>query len=224
MKKYNKRMQSDAAKAAPLIWALCVLSKRMKIALTFLFLVTSSFVTAADFVLTSSSIGDLQLKKNELISLDIIKAKFPGHRVTHGIGSGDSPDFHYIGVSSKSGELIFSIKSFLDDETNESSERYDLDLLEVNSSKIVDEFGIRVGDRIASVIEVRGKNLNLSANHHDNSIGKDLLFYQFEVSLTAQEIEANYGVNYKRPEEVTLEEAIEKNPIITSISWPRARW
>ena len=200
------------------------MSSLSKLPLVISTLVISWQSSADDFLLARNSIGSLQLEKGSFVSVELIKQKFPDHNITYRIQSGDSPDFHYVIVRNKDGSVLFTIKSFFDESIDENSKEFDIDILISSSRDVVDEYGVRVGDSISKVIRTRGRDLNLYANHFDNSVGKDEIYYQFDIPMTAEEIENNLGVNYKNPEKVTLEEVITKNPTITSISWPRPRW
>ncbi len=185
-------------------------------------ILSTSSLSAEEFVLSQTKIGRLILTPNSPISVKIIKKAFPEYSVTHEIRSGDSPDFHWIGISNKEKELLFYIVSYLEEPDNKNTNLYNIDLLTVTSPHIKDEHGIKVGDYLDKVIKSRGENLLLSANHFDNSIGNSNLFYQFTVKPS--EKLRSLGLDYFNPENVTLKQVIESNPIITSISWPNPRW
>lgn len=157
-----------------------------------------------------------------MISLKKVKEAFPQFIVKHEIASGDSPDFHYITVQDKHNELLFYLVSYFDEKVNKDTIKYDIDLLKIISSKIIDSYGIKVGDRVSKVINIRGSNLETGANHFDNAIGKDMIFYQ--VTVEPDEALKKKGLDYINPEEVTLDQIIKENPEVTSISWPYPSW
>ena len=178
---------------------------------------SSSMCLAENLIQTASSLGKLQLEKGRLISVQLLQDKFPSYKVAHQIVSGFTKKHHYIKVTSQSGEFMFSIGSFFDEEIDEKSLMYDIDQLVIYSSKISDQFGIKVGDNLAQVFSARGKNLELLApNLFRNAVGKDLIYYQFQMP-------SDNSSGYRDPESVTLQEVINANPSITSISWPWAR-
>ena len=187
-----------------------------------LFLCFSAPSLAVNLVLTKTSLGKLKLSQNSMISFKKIKEAFPQFIVEHEIASGDSPDFHYITVQNKHKELLFYLISYFDEKVNKDTIKYDIDLLKITSSKIVDSYGIRVGDRVSKVVKIRGSNLNIGANHFDNAIGKDKTFYQ--VTVEPSEALKKKGLDYINPEEVTLDQILKKNPEVTSISWPYPSW
>jgi hypothetical protein len=127
-----------------------------------------------------------------------------------------------ISVSKKNNELLFYIVSYLDEGVTKNTEMYDIDLLKITSSKISDQYGIRVGDHLDKVVKIRGSDLHLSANHFDNSLGSEMIYYQFTIKPSNDL--SRLGVDYMNPGDVTKEQAIKDNPKITSISWPHSSW
>jgi len=187
--------------------------------------ILSSNAFCADIVLTNNSIGNLPLKKGVLISVQLVQQKFPNHKVTHKIISGISDKHHHIKVSSSSDKFIFTIRSFFDNNINQDSNKFDVDQLVVYNPAVIDEFGVRVGDNINKAIRLRGSNLEfLAPNYFTNAIGKDYIYYQFQLPPLEKDLSQNGGNNTRDPKSVTYEEAIKNNPKIRSISWPAARW
>jgi hypothetical protein len=182
----------------------------------------SNISTAKDLVLNQTSLGSLKLSKNSLISFQKIKKAFPGYNVTHKIASGDSPDFHRIEIQNNEKEQLFYIVSYFDEKTDKDTPQYNIDLLVITSSKIMDQYGIRIGDDVKKVIIKRGLNLLVSANHFDNSIGNDLIYYSVEVPLSTEL--KDKGIDYMSPVGVTKEQIILANPFVTSITWPYPGW
>lgn len=177
---------------------------------------------SAELILYSDHIGNLKLSKNDQISLEKVKSAFPEYNVTHGIGQGDSPDFHYISVAKRSGEELFTLYSYFDDAVNSTTKDYDIDLLVTRSELISEEHGISVGDRVEKVFTKFGSELVLVANHHDNSIGKGKIFFQFLLSPNVKVEE--FEVGYLDPVTVKIEDVVNENPKIRAISWPSPSW
>jgi hypothetical protein len=86
-------------------------------AVAFLALPLSVYCEQSDIalVLTSESLGPLPLSRKTVVSESCLKKLFPKYRITHEIGSGDSPDFHFFRIIDKEGDLLFTIKSFIED-------------------------------------------------------------------------------------------------------------
>ncbi len=191
----------------------------MRIIFLMALFLSSSICVGNDLVLTGSGLGELELKKGALISIQLLQDKFPNYKIRHQIIPGISKKYHHIKVSSESGEFMFSIRSFFDEKTNENSLEYDIDQLVIYSSKIPDQFGIKVGDNISEVFSARGKSLEfLAPNLFRNAIGKNLIYYQFKMPPN----DSGTG-SFRDPKSVTMQEAVSSNPQITSISWPWAR-
>ena len=195
----------------------------MKIIVLALLVFCSSIVNAQELILTRNSIGPLSLKEGDLISVDLIKKIFPEYDVSHEIRSWEGPDFHSILVSKRNGDIVLSISSYINDknyEREKNAKEYTIDEIGLGTG-LKDEYGIKVGDKLEKVFRIRGKNLNLISNHFNNTVGKDKIYYVFEIKPTPAEIKAQHGVNYRNPESVTIEEAIKKNPEIQDIVWNR---
>jgi len=178
--------------------------------------------TAKDLILSQTKLGTLQLSHDSLITFHGIQKAFPDHIVTHQIASGDSPDFHRIEIQDSDKEQLFYIVSYFDEKTNKDTTKYDIDLLVITSAKIEDKYGIRIGDDVKKIIKKRGLNLSVSANHFDNSIGNDFIYYQVEVPLS-QDMK-DKGLDLMSPIGVTKEQIITANPVVTSMSWPYPTW
>jgi hypothetical protein len=171
--------------------------------------------TARPLVLTAESLGSLRLGPEKKVSVPILQRAFPGYGVTHGIGMGDSPDFHYFVVTTARGEKLFVIKSFIEGATPgraDDRQEVSIDLLQVISREVPDSFGLRVGDRVADVIRVRGDKLVFGAGHHDVYMGGDRIFYSFATGTQSS------------PEGFTLSDARRGYWHIVSISWPYGAW
>jgi len=128
---------------------------------------------ADQLVLTDKALGPLSLNRSPVVSVPYLKRIFPAHRVTHLIGSGDSPDFHYFEVIAADGERLFSIKSFIDEKnpgpTNADGLRpVRIDVLTTRSRRIVDGYGIRIGDRVADIVRNSSTTLRPRANGVQN--------------------------------------------------------
>jgi hypothetical protein len=202
--------------------ALCTQGGLVKYSIFILLICFSNISTAKDLILSKTSLGSLKLSQDSLISFQKIKKAFPEHNVTHEIASGDSPDFHRIEIQNDEKEKLFYIVSYFDEKTDKDTPQYNIDLLVITSSKIMDQYGIRIGDDVKKVIIKRGLNLLVSANHFDNSIGNDLIFYSVEVPLSTEL--KDKGMDYMSPVGVTKEQIILANPVVTSISWPYPSW
>lgn len=166
-------------------------------------------------VLSQTSLGPLALGKGTKISEENLKKLFPDFTVTYEIGQGDSPDFHYFEVLDKKGELLFSISSFIEDDSAESKKtaaEVPIHLLQVYSAQITDSYGVRVGGRVKDILAKRGKALNFGAGHHDVYLGSGEIYYNIETGRD------------RSPEDFTLKDAIKGNWKIRSISWPGAAW
>ena len=194
----------------------------MKYSIFIILFCFSNFSIAKDLILSQTNLGTLQLSQSSLISFQDIQKAFPDYIVTHEIASGDSPDFHRIEVQDNDKEQLFYIVSYFDEKTDKDTTKYDIDLLVITSNKIKDNYGIRIGDNVKTVIKHRGLNLLVSANHFDNSIGNDLIYYQVEVPLS-QELK-DKGLDYMSPVGITKEQIIAANPVIKTISWPYPSW
>jgi len=193
----------------------------VKYSIIFILFCISHISFAKDLILSQTNIGALNLSQGSLVSLSDVKSAFPNYIVTHFIGAGDSADFHRIEVKDNE-EPLFYIVSYFDEKTNKNTLRYDIDLLVVTSSKVIDRYGISVGDDVNKVIKQRGSNLVVSANHVDNSIGNAQIYYQVQIPLSEEM--KNKGLDYISPEGVTKEKIILENPLVTTISWPHPCW
>nr|WP_086938521.1 hypothetical protein [Thaumasiovibrio occultus] len=172
---------------------------------------------AQDLILTPTSLGELTLSSSTQVSQTGLTELFPDYQITHEIGQGDSPDFHLLKVSDGD-EMLFYILSYIEDDVTHQSESYDIDLLVVTSDNIADGYGVRVGDRAEKLFQSLPGNIDVYANHYDNALGHEGLFYQFYIEPND---EGNDGAN---PLDVDIETILEHNPEISELSWPTPRW
>jgi hypothetical protein len=167
-------------------------------------------------VLTDDSFGPLRLGSKPIVSVPILERAFPLHRVTHDICQGDSPDFHCFCVATVKGEKLFVIQSFLKDGTSavgsDGRQEVPIDLIQVISRQVPDRFGLRVGDRVADVLRIRGDKLAFWAGHHNIVIGGGSIFYSFATGSQSE------------PTRFTWADAKRANWRIVSISWPYGAW
>ena len=113
--------------------------------------------SAEELVLKKGSLGSLKLSSKTLVSPSILQKLFPDYSISHRIGSGDSPDYHLLMATNKKGEMVFRVKSFTDVIGDGKSQEYGIDLLIIDSPEIIDEHGIRVGDRLEKALKKRGQ-------------------------------------------------------------------
>ena len=176
-----------------------------------------------DLILKSDSLGPLELSQEVNISEDYLKEIFPDFDVSYEIGSGDSPDFHYFEVSTRGGDLLFSISSYLEYENYEQGtiknpDDIRIDILTVYSNQIEDQYGIRVGDGYQKVVEKRGTDLQFGAAHHNIWVGSGMIYYAIPLPPTG------IGEPDRSPTLVTQAEVYEGNWAVSSISWPTSKW
>ena len=190
----------------------------MRLMLALLIMVVSLNAISQELTLTDHSIGRFELNETKLISIQDIKESFPDYIVSHRIGEGDAGDFHVIAVSAKDGEEIFSVYSYFNELINEHSKEYVVDLLVAHSERVNDVHGISIGDNVDKVFLLVGEDAVLTANHHDNSLGKNKVFYQFKLSTESTE---EVGIN---PESVTVDDVKRNNPKIHAMTWPSESW
>jgi len=165
---------------------------------------------AESLVLTSNSLGGMALKQKGEVSLQILKDKFGSNRVTHEIGSGDSPDFHIFTVATNEGEILAAFISYISTDKEREHAVVPLDEVAIYSPLITDEYGISVGMRLNEAVKLRPE-MEFGAGHMDNYIGNDKIWYLFSVGEM-------HGTMVSR------EVAIQSNPKIEVISWPYPRW
>ena len=192
--------------------------KRMFVPFLLFLLVAAPFeLHAADeFTISPTALGPLKLPfGHATASKAKLQRLFPKFTIKYGIGQGDSPNFHIFEVSSPSGELLFAIKSFIEEgkSDKETAAEVPISILSVYSRTIPDSYGLRVGDSASKVIARRGKNLKSGWGHFDFLAGDGLIFYRF-------------GNNEKHSvdEPFSLESAAREDLRIQSISWPGPAW
>ncbi len=182
---------------------------------------SSPTVAAGDaptLVLSRTSLGPLVLSKDAKVSQESLQKLFPGYTVKYEIAQGDSPDFHYFEVIDKTGELLFAISSYIEDDDDGSVQHQKttspvpIQLLEVYSPTILDAYGLHVGDHVKDIMAKRGKKLTFGAAHHDVYMGSGEIYYSIETGSD------------ESPENFKLKDAIKGNWQIRSISWPGAAW
>ena len=180
-------------------------------------------LSISDLTLKSDSLGPLKLSQEVNISEDYLKEIFPDFDVSYEIGLGDSSDFHYFEVSTKEGDLLFTISSYLEYENYEQGtlknpDDIRIDILTVYSDQIEDQYGIRVGDSSQKVVDKRGTDLQFGAAHHDIWVGSGMIYYAIPLPPTG------IGEPDRSPNQVTQAEVYEGNWPISSISWPTSKW
>ena len=135
--------------------------------------------------------------------------------IKYEIGQGDSPDFHYFKGTDKEGNLIFTIRSFAKGNSGnlqKTAEPVPLQLLEVFSRKVTDIHGISVGARVRDIVAKRGKSLEFGASHFDVFLGAESIYY-------------NVATGFEQsPENWKLQDAVDRNWKVRSISWPSPAW
>jgi hypothetical protein len=191
----------------------------MKFYMLVVLVLLSTVASAKELILTSDSLGSLNLSKETEISISILKKHFPEYVVSHRIGEGDSPDFHLFQIKYANSEVVFTAISFINDESDRKKDMVKLDLIEIHSDKVLDEYGLNVGMELSDILKKRNTDLIFGANHHDNHIGLNNIWY----ALSTEDLTDPNGPDIN-PENVTLEDAKKHNLRVTSISWPSARW
>ncbi len=182
-----------------------------------LILVFTSHAAAAceALVLEPTCLGPLDLSGSPAkVSEEKLRKLFPQYVVKYEIGSGDSPDFHYFEVSTPQGEVLFSIQSFIEEPSpsKKTSAEVPISLLQVQSRRVLDVYGVRVGDHVKDIIAKRGKNLDFGAGHHDALLGGGHIYYSLRTN------------SEQSPEGFTMQDATKENWEVRSISWPEAAW
>ncbi|NKE72623.1 hypothetical protein [Candidatus Manganitrophus noduliformans] len=178
-------------------------------------LVAGSVFAADSLILSPTALGPLPLTgRPAKVSETKLKKLFPNLVVKYDIGQGDSPDFHYFEVSKPNGEVLFTIKSFIEEsaESKKTTSEVSISILQVRSPEIKDVHGLRVGDRVKDIITKRGKDMEFGAAHHDVVMGAGNIYYSI---ATGSDLS---------PERLTMEDAVKGNWKIRVISWPEAAW
>ncbi|WP_156948464.1 hypothetical protein [Marinobacterium jannaschii] len=167
--------------------------------------------------LSADRLGPLQLSEQTRISGPSLQALFPALQVHYQRAEGDSLAYHYYQLINQQGEVLFSLTSFIESAADIQAEAVDIDLLQIHSAEIPDQYGIRVGEGIRSLVAKRDSKFRYGAAHHHNFIGGGKIWY----SLSTQQLAATVDIN---PEQVSLEQALEADLKVTAISWPEAGW
>jgi len=176
---------------------------------------------AGELVLKTISLGPLNLTKETVVSVKILNELFPKYEINHEIRSGDSPDYHYFNVSDSKGSL-FSVISYIETPEQFKSSEGKINLLELNTSRIPDQYGIRIGDKFLEIRKKRKDKLEFGAGHFNNNIGGNNIYYSFSLEPTGYFKEI--GINYADPVSAKESDAKKQNPEITTISWPYPAW
>ncbi len=187
-----------------------------RVSLLSLLIIMSYKAIAVDVVLSDEGIRGLNLGDDNLVTAQEIISSFPGYTTKYRIGDWEGPSFHLLSVSNPEGKEVFSIVSYIETKSDLYKTKYPIHKISI-SKGVSDVYGIQIGDDIRKVVEIRGLDLDLIANHHDNSIGKNKIFYKFNYPLTQEEIDRQRGVNYGFAP--SLSDALKRNPKINFIYW-----
>lgn len=190
----------------------------MRLIIFILVLIANITVHSENLVLFEDKIGGLALSAQTRVSVESLSSIFPNLKVVHGIGQGDSLDFHYFELMNSNHELMFKIKSFITGANYDEAE-VPIDILVVYSKLISDQYGVSIGFRYEDVVKARGEALEFGASHFDNYLGRHQIWYTFTVRVET-EIEGLY----ESPERIKIGALVTENPMVNSISWPKPRW
>lgn len=165
-------------------------------------------------MLGPTSLGPLALGKTATISEQQLKKLFPSYTVKYSIGQGDSPDFHHFEVTTSKGELLFTIRSFIEKpkESKKTDAEVPIQLLRIHSPGIPDIHGLRTGNRVQDILAKRGQALEFGASHDGVYLGGAQIYY-----------------NIKKPADVSPDRlargaAVKGNWQARSLSWPGPSW
>lgn len=177
-------------------------------------LAAATSVAQGPLVLSPQSLGPLPLGKGATVSEQQLVKLFPQFAVTYEIGQGDSPDFHYFEVKDKKGDVVFAIKSFIEEsaKSKKTDSAVSISILQVYGAQVRDSYGLKVGDHVKDIVKKRGRSLDFAAGHFDVSLGSGDIFYNIATGLE------------QSPENLKMEDAIKGNWRIRSISWPTPAW
>ena len=155
-------------------------------------------VAEGPLVLSPQSLGPLPLGKGAKVSEQQLVKLFPQFAVTYEIGQGDSPDFHYFEVTDKQGDVVFAIKSFIEEsaKSKKTDSAVSISILQIYGQQVRDSYGLKVGDRVEDIVKKWGKSLDFSAGHFDVSLGLGNIFYNIATGLE------------QSPERLKMEDAI----------------
>ena len=168
-----------------------------------------------EVIFYDSKLGPIKFSNKLPITIKLLKKIFPEHKVTKGIGQGDSPDFYYFGVSKENKKI--NISSFIQNE-DYNQNNINIDLLAINSNEIKDQYGLSVGDTYKDNIRKRKGELVIRNSHHDKTIGKDQIYYSIWGNFD------NKSYADVSPVDIPNEQVIKHNWEIKSISWPSPIW
>jgi hypothetical protein len=185
-----------------------ILSVRKFLFVLFLFQISNAF--SEELVLTDSSLGSMKISVGmELSLIDLIR-EFPTYKITHTIGSGDSPDYHKFLVSTFQNEDLFAFYSFIETDDDYRKGVVKLDEIAIFSPKVKDKYGISTSSTLSEINEKRA-GLEFGAGHMDNYLGAGKIWYMFDVN-------GMHGTMLSK------ESAFKQNPKINVISWPGILW
>lgn len=188
------------------------------ILLVFSLIFTNSAV-GGELILRENSLGPLSLNNKTMVSLKSLKKLFPQYSFESGIGQGDSADFHYFAAKDIESKTIFSVVSYIENDDDYKKKNVKVDMVEIFSSSVKDEYGLSIGMRYSDIAKKRGTNLVFGANHHDNYLGDQNIWY----ALASNQIQKKDGPDIS-PENISLSDIKNANARIVSISWPTHRW
>jgi hypothetical protein len=166
-------------------------------------------------VLKEQSLGPLRLPGT--VSVSALEASFRGCVVTVQCGQSDGPDAWYYSVKTADGHALFTITSTVEGQCPKEttpSEPTRIDAISVETPRIKDRHGVRIGMPYAEVVRRRPGRLEFGAMHHQVALGADKLFYKFWDDSEGD----------RSPVGVTREYVAKKNWKVTEISWPIATW
>ena len=176
-----------------------------------------------EVIFYDSKLGPIKFSNKLPITIKLLKKIFPEHKVTKGIGQGDSPDFYYFGVSKENKTIqISSFIQYKDYNLKQIKSPHqnniNIDLLAINSNEIKDQYGLSVGDTYKDIIRKRKGELVIRNSHHDKTIGKDQIYYSIWGNFD------NKSYADVSPVNIPNEQVIKHNWEIISISWPSPIW
>jgi hypothetical protein len=176
----------------------------------------TTWTQAVEIVLTEDGISGLNIGDDGLVSVKEVSDSFPEFSVLLSDGYWEGPGFDLLTVVDSNGTFVFSIISYRDVDESVQREKFPIHKIYLGNG-ILDEYGIKVGDEISKAFSVRGNDLVLVDNHHDNSLGKGRIYYMFDFPLTKEEIEMQNGVNWGFAK--SIQDVKDRNPPITNVVW-----
>lgn len=162
--------------------------------------------SAGQIVLTDSSIAGVPLPFPREEMLPTLVSAFAGYTVEKEIGQQDGPDFPLYQVMDGEQTIVFFAMHWED--------TFKLDAIHVQSSDVVDEFGISVGNGLEGIRTVCGDRLRTQRDYHGHVYAQCAgmrLLYQLENDQNLPDTAA-VGMFTIRDEEIS-------NWTITEIQW-----